>query len=461
MSEELIINNVILENKHYYMQVMQNIETLRKKIEYIVLNDDISQKQLKEIQKIWNYTFVGLLREGLAYDYIKNANNPEKDFLRLTIDNIHYDCSLKTVKQILQDDFDEIITLEDNLSPDEKQYFKKEQEEKIKNKEIISEELKEKEEDAIEIKAEKLETMQEAEVEIEKKPEEKKEIIAKEDEVKKEPAEKVIIEEEKIVEENTTKEDVIIEENNEKETVLEPITEEDIESPTESEEESYVPEITNTAIKTQPYYNQFYEQRKKVDTFIYDVHHISVFQPGIDLSDDMDVIVCPLRMSENDLHPKIFASITYKNNTECYLSQDTSAFVANFLEYDFLIRGTFKDGNFKSYVVAAQQTSAMGCNINDEIDEYRLKNKKEANYGHIVYAAKDMVINIVPLSFNTNEKETADVLVCVERENAENFVCTSINAETLVLTSETARVQILNYWQGDMLCSEILTEEEL
>ena len=94
------------------MQLLTNAESLKRMAEFEVLSDNtdsVLHGQLEEITSAWNYVFIGLLREGLVYDYLKNPENPEKDIIRLTIDNIQFDCPVTTIKNILKDEYDTII----------------------------------------------------------------------------------------------------------------------------------------------------------------------------------------------------------------------------------------------------------------------------------------------------------------------------------------------------------------
>lgn len=113
-------DNVILEKKHYYMQVLTNANMLKKNAELENLQDILPENQLEEVSNIWYYTFVGLLREGLVYDYIANKNDSDKDIIRLTIDNVQFDCKAIIVKKILGEDYDKIISTDNKLQVEEK-----------------------------------------------------------------------------------------------------------------------------------------------------------------------------------------------------------------------------------------------------------------------------------------------------------------------------------------------------
>lgn len=127
------INNTLLEKKHHYMLIMRETEILKRQMEYEVLTEEIPKIRLDEVYRIFNMTFIGLLREGLAYQYIKNANNAEKDIIRITIDNVNYECKVKVLKNILGKEYYEIM----KINPEDKSIFNNnEKEEKTKDIDI-------------------------------------------------------------------------------------------------------------------------------------------------------------------------------------------------------------------------------------------------------------------------------------------------------------------------------------
>ena len=144
-----IINNTLFEKKHHYMFALKEIEILRKQMEREALDNEIEGSRLDEIHTIWNFIFVGLLREGLAYQFIKNATDSKKDMIRITIDGVNYECKILTLKDILKNEFpillkdilDEIPNVE-TISENEKAIPSGEQDYKENTSEEISENKK-------------------------------------------------------------------------------------------------------------------------------------------------------------------------------------------------------------------------------------------------------------------------------------------------------------------------------
>lgn len=110
----MVINNIILEEKHLYMQILLNAETIKKQEELNVLQNEKSNEQLSEAKVIWINAFVGLLRSGLKYDFIRNEST-NIDIIRLTIDNIQFDCAAQELKNILKGQYDTIIDEHQNI----------------------------------------------------------------------------------------------------------------------------------------------------------------------------------------------------------------------------------------------------------------------------------------------------------------------------------------------------------
>lgn len=105
------LNNTILTDKHYYAQTLFNINEIKKDIDLKHAKDEISENQADEVSVIWNYLFAGLIREGLKYDYI-SAQNSERDIIRITMDNVQFDCYAKDLKDIFKNEYSILINKE-------------------------------------------------------------------------------------------------------------------------------------------------------------------------------------------------------------------------------------------------------------------------------------------------------------------------------------------------------------
>jgi len=94
--------NILYSGMHYYYKLLQSIGELKKQQEYTYLNTDTGKRQLEELNKAWVECFAGLLEEGVSYFVIRDAKEPSKDLIRITIENINYDCKISDLSQNIE-----------------------------------------------------------------------------------------------------------------------------------------------------------------------------------------------------------------------------------------------------------------------------------------------------------------------------------------------------------------------
>ena len=94
--------NILYSGMHYYYKLLQSIGELKKQQEYTYLNTDTGERQLEELNKAWVECFAGLLEEGVSYFVIRDAKEPSKDLIRITIENINYDCKISDLSQNIE-----------------------------------------------------------------------------------------------------------------------------------------------------------------------------------------------------------------------------------------------------------------------------------------------------------------------------------------------------------------------
>lgn len=414
-----MIENTILENKHYLAQLLQNADSLRKKAECDAYDDKISEKQLNEVINIWNCTFAELIREGLAYDFIK-MTDPSKNIVRLTIDNVQYDCLAKDLKKIFKEEYKTLINDEFAIS--------------VEDNDI-----------SIEIgKPEKLSR---------KEKKEEKEL--------KETLLKVITDKNKEDIENN-KNDVNEFEKDTKNEIINAITQIDKNNNDLDKEqdlnvyfvEDNIPMETKTAIK--------YEKVKAANTFIYDVYDLTLIPQGGITGEKIKAIIAPLRYEDNNSHPDIMAMLVdIRGQIATFVSKNGLASLKiKFNENEFLLRGTLSNGKFQSHIVPAGATMAMGFNLNkNTIIEKRSVKKEFTNYGHIAFEKFGYIYHIVPTATTNDENGIAPCLICVEKINDINnrtVLTTNNRGFTVFTTPNGEQYQILTYWQDNLLCAEVL-----
>ena len=95
----MIINNIVLEKKHLYMQLLLNAEAIKKQEELNSIKKENDIEEYSDINDIWIKSFIGLIREGLKYDCIQMSDGNK--IIRLTIDNIQFDCGVDKLQEEL------------------------------------------------------------------------------------------------------------------------------------------------------------------------------------------------------------------------------------------------------------------------------------------------------------------------------------------------------------------------
>ena len=95
----MIINNIVLEKKHLYMQLLLNAEAIKKQEELNSIKKETDMDEYSDINDIWIKSFIGLIREGLKYDCIQMSDGNK--IIRLTIDNIQFDCGIDKLQEEL------------------------------------------------------------------------------------------------------------------------------------------------------------------------------------------------------------------------------------------------------------------------------------------------------------------------------------------------------------------------
>lgn len=395
----MIINNTLFERKHRYMMAMREIEILKRQMEYDVLNEDAALGRLDEVKVIWNLLFIGMLREGLDYQYIKNVNKPEKDIIRITIDGVDYNCLLKTIRSLLkEEDFNSIFNYQNPNFGNSSLLSSSEIHDKIEPIKPIKND--EKNTDYHELEA--------TETKESESPSEFEKLSSSGSF-------------------STLKEDITFDNNTE---AIIPVT---------------IPPVKE-------------EQLKSIQTFVYDIHHIQILQPGTNIGDEMDVIVYPMVIEANNSRANIFVIIKDKNNIRTYFSQEKASVIAEFNENELLIRGTFANGEFSSYVLPFGAIAAANCSINDNTEEFRSA-LELANYGHVCYSVFDdsdkMQVHVMPLSTINNKYGMAETAVFVRYSDGKTIAITGDDrSKKMLVPLEKHTLEILSYWQEGFLSSE-------
>ena len=81
------------------MQLLLNAEAIKKQEELNSIKKENDIEEYSDINDIWIKSFIGLIREGLKYDCIQMSDGNK--IIRLTIDNIQFDCGVDKLQEEL------------------------------------------------------------------------------------------------------------------------------------------------------------------------------------------------------------------------------------------------------------------------------------------------------------------------------------------------------------------------
>lgn len=60
----MIINNIVLEKKHLYMQLLLNAEAIKKQEELNSIKKENDMEEYSDINDIWIKSFIGLIKKA-------------------------------------------------------------------------------------------------------------------------------------------------------------------------------------------------------------------------------------------------------------------------------------------------------------------------------------------------------------------------------------------------------------
>lgn len=403
------INNTIFEKKHHYMIALREIDILRKQMEYEALNEEISKTRLQETYRIWNMIFVGLLREGLEYQYIRNAGNPEMDMIRLTIDNIDYNCKVTTLKGILKSDFENVVALK-------KDYNKEETTTDISDEAPA---------DVFEV-----DTPPELDISLADNKHEEAEYS----EVP-----------------NSDHEDASADELP-AETVIDDVSEEQV---------AIIADEPETGVSEYPE-----ESQKSESTFVFDRHELNIMEPGAKIGEKIEVLCAPLYMGKNLVQTDIAVRVKCRGEVQNYFStKDRKSVIVNIADQSFIVRGSVKNGKFASFIMPYGMTLSMNNSLNDNLTSYPTHeiSDDKIRHGHIVksIALNDgkATIHIIPTELCNDENGAAPVFGCIETDGERKPIDSATQKNILVSTKDGI-MRIICYWENGELTSEMVMSRD-
>lgn len=210
---------------------------------------------------------------------------------------------------------------------------------------------------------------------------------------------------------------------------------------------------SNSAAK-QNFTQNKYDQSLEKNKFIFDIVNIEMFQPGAQLGEKMTFFIFPVHLAKKDYHPDIIVLIKsdIDDKYQICTSGETSTILTKFSGFEFLIRGTFKNNIFESYIIPAGQTEVNGCKMDLHKTEYR---SKESTYGHIYFEKGNAFIHAIPLCEENGDDGMAKFLLCIENgeiqsgENKYTAVANMYSSNINVILPDQKTTSFIGYWVGD------------
>lgn len=477
------VNYTIFEKKHHYMSVLKEMELMKRQMEYELIEDKIPKERLDEIYEAWDMAFAGLLREGLVYQYIQSASDITKDIVRLTIDNVDYDCPATEVCRMLKDDFNNII-IEDRA----KEISQAVQAENQKESEDIQERNNEQKSQVTpDIEEQAPDGTKEAEQPATDRQNndctetsEEGITLTEEDDDNADSEEKIIPEDffDEMPKENEQEANISLTddaanapqykaevvpdiENLHKEENQSLFTSEDHTSETEYlvSEKANIAD-NNPAVDADGNLINIAgdESVKSISTFIYDEVHVAVIPDGARTGEPFDFMIAPLNYELNNTRPDIAVYCTNGDLTVLGISNaQQKAVKINIDGQSFIIRGEYKNAEFTSKIYPADATLDAQFNLKQTKVEHRSEKKHLSGYGHIHYVINRTEIDVWPLS-EQNDKNGCAYCLVVLSSNGKRGIFAIPENENSDITFNGQRFHLFNYWDNQQLISEQMTE---
>lgn len=405
--------NILYSGMHYYYKLLQSIGELKKQQEYTYLNTDTGKRQLEELNKAWVECFAGLLEEGVSYFVIRDAKESSKDLIRITIENINYDCKISDLSQNIE--FHKSLKpLLEKLNIDKKEQKENDFKSKEKRKKDVT---------------------------GNKTGNDFPEIFKNSERQTKENINKVTEFTSKGMDSETTLKEC--QKDLKEKTSPNPIekTKEDADDKVLERKE----EISESA-------KPLDEKAKRLNSFVFDRVALEIFEEGAVLSEKFELYVFPLNIKANDSHAKIIvAAKNVQNDWRCFVSEKIATITADLWGYEILIRGIFKNGNFESWIVLAGAT-ASNCNMNISVIENRSEDMEKTNWGHIYFKKEDYEFHVIPFEKENSNKDIdpAGLIVAI-KDNDNIHIYSNPYVNEVLAPLKNTIFSLTGYWVDDEL----------
>lgn len=199
------------------------------------------------------------------------------------------------------------------------------------------------------------------------------------------------------------------------------------------------------------------ELAKSIKTMMFDLNDVGVFNIKDGKGEYVNFTIVPLTVppTGNELVSDIFVCAETMNEKKVYVSEKAGkkSIITCIGDYEFIIRGSWKNGVFSSSIHPANQKLVSDYDKNEEKTSFVPEDINQMGFGHNVcfYEEDDKTISkihVVPIDLQNNKVGIANIMACVEKDDGSRIVMVSEN-NMLVYNTETAEVQIFGYWDDN------------
>lgn len=404
-------------------------ETLKE--EWESCHSDEAENKLRDAYQIRNRTFAALMREGVRCDFIKDLElgNNEIITIALHADSERYECRAIVLKQLLGDDYSSVLCKCGFGNKDTEH-----------GGSAISQKC-----DVDKKPVPELTVMETSE------PHTKKKKISNQKQTQSSEAK----ESEKPVEVNAKDNDISSEKPN--------IMAENMDGTTNGTLAEENPDMLSDASKddgARPFHYQapdVQEPVKSIDTMVFELNDVGVFNKADGKGEYVNFTVVPLNIppTGSELVSDIIVCIETLNEKKVFVSEKSGkkSVSVNIGDYEFIVRGSWKDGKFTSTLYSAIEAAADSFDKHEEKTVFEPKDFSTVGFGHNVCFFEEndgtiSKIHVIPIDLQNNAAGMVNVMVCVEKADGTRHVDVS-NNNMVIYKTKGCEAQIFGYWEDD------------
>jgi hypothetical protein len=199
------------------------------------------------------------------------------------------------------------------------------------------------------------------------------------------------------------------------------------------------------------------ERRKAANDLIYNKYDIMANHYGYSSSVNIKLYVAPLETEENNPNVPIivhaYSAGKYVTASSLDTKEEGHSIVTIVIEdFNILIRGSFVNGVFKSYVLTTGISANQGDKLNVISKEVGYEGNNPKGCGHIKFKENDDIYEIFPLS------KTEDEYMCVHisKEFLDYYVVAKYGIPKIRIINNGIKQEIVAGWTGGFFEADII-----